>query len=125
MRRTFQKITKPSGTPVMSWRYAVGDCADPERIEWHVLERLTLDLLADLFCAARSGALNQASRSASIFGIVGQPNHALLPLPRSGKWLAGVNQSRPEKPVQNRFQPPSAGGLVRARRCTTVPQSVA
>ena len=29
VRRTFQKITKPSGTPVMSWRNAVGNCANP------------------------------------------------------------------------------------------------
>ena len=29
VRRTFQKITKPSGTPVMSLRNAVGSCANP------------------------------------------------------------------------------------------------
>ncbi len=29
MRRTFQKITNPSSTPVMSRRNAVGDCASP------------------------------------------------------------------------------------------------
>ena len=29
VRRTFQKIGKPSGTPVMSWRNAVGICATP------------------------------------------------------------------------------------------------
>ena len=91
----------------------------------HVLERLKLDLRSDLLLPRLVQGVEPTSRSASIFGSSGQPNQAPLPLPRSGRWLAGVKKSRPEKPVQKRFQPPSAGGLVRARRCTTMPQSVA
>ena len=76
------------------------------------------------FSAAWSGAENHASRSASRRGLVGQPNQASCPLPRSGWWLPGTETSRPSQVVQKTFQPPCAGGSFLARRCTSVPQSI-
>src|SRR5580658_2213963 len=77
------------------------------------------------FCAARSGASNQAARSSSSFGSVGQPNQAFAPLPRNGKCPPGLATVRPVQEVQNTFQPPLSGGSLLARRVTSVPQSVA
>src|SRR6185312_5364803 len=77
------------------------------------------------FCAATSGASNHESRSVSISGSVGQPNHEPAPLPRIGKWPPGSATDRPDQDVQNAFQPPLSGGSREARRATSVDQSIA
>src|SRR5277367_713779 len=77
------------------------------------------------FCAPMSGASNHESRNDSIFGSVGQPNHAPLPLPRRGKCPPGSATDRPDQDVQKTFQPPLSGGSREARRATSVDQSMA
>jgi hypothetical protein len=67
---------------------------------------------ANLLCAARSGASNHWSRSASSFGLVAQPYGACSPLPRSMIWLAGVRQSIAGKPPAAMFKPPRASGFL-------------
>src|SRR5262249_40582081 len=79
---------------------------------------------ANFFWAARSGALNQASTSSSSFGSLGQPNHALSPLLRSGMLRAGDSISGADVQVWNRFQPPLSIGSFEARRVISVPQSL-
>ena len=54
----------------------------------------------------------------------GQPNQALVPLPRSGKCAAGSTKSTEEKAVNSIDQPPRSTGSREVRRCTVVPQSV-
>ena len=74
-RLTFQNVGWPLSTPVMFLRIAGGRDRLAERNIGHVLERLQLDLRRQASSARRgSWRWNQASRSASIFGLVGQPN---------------------------------------------------
>jgi hypothetical protein len=56
------------------------------------------------FSASGSGASNQASRSASSRGLVGQPDQALAPWPRIGWWLPGTETSSPSQVVQKTLQ---------------------
>ena len=74
--------------------------------------------------AASSGASNHWSRRVSSRGLVGQPNQPSSPLPRIGRWLAGLATVMPSYVVQKMPQPPLSGGSLLARRCTRVPQSV-
>jgi hypothetical protein len=56
-------------------------------------------------CAARSGASNQARRSRSKAGTLGQPNQAPCPLAQE-LHHAGLMASSPFQVVWNMFQPP-------------------
>src|SRR6202023_1787758 len=78
-----------------------------------------------LFCAARSGALNQASTSASILSSVGQPNHALSPPARTRLLTAGEKKSGAEVQVWKMLQPFFSTGSLEVRRVIRVPQSLA
>src|SRR5205085_7015610 len=80
---------------------------------------------ASFFCAERSGALNQSSISASIFGSVGQPNQAFSPLARTGRLTAGEKKSGAEVQVWKMLQPAFSTGSFEVRRVINVPQSLA
>jgi len=56
---------------------------------------------------------------------VGQPNHALAPLPRSAELSAGLAMSGATNQVKKMFQPPLSTVSWDARRVISVPQSIA
>src|SRR5258705_13238316 len=74
---------------------------------------------------AASDSRANSARSFSIGSLVGQPNHALSPLPVSTEEVTGVIVSNDVDQVWKMFQPPWAGGSFLARRATIVDQSIA
>jgi len=57
--------------------------------------------------AVRSGRWRQATHCAAFQALaLGQPNHALSPLPRRARLPAGLDMSAPLNVVMKAFQPP-------------------
>ena len=112
-------------TPEMFERNAVGRMNCPVGMKGTNSNARCCTAFAAFFDAAASGALNQASRSSSIFASVGQPNQALSPVPRIGKLTAGLTMSGPTSQVWKIDQPPFSTGSLTARRVISVPQSPA
>src|SRR5947207_11946975 len=72
-----------------------------------------------------SGSRAKSARSFSMGSLVGQPNHALSPLPVSTDEVTGVMVSNDVDHVWKMFQPPWGGASFFARRATIVDQSMA
>src|SRR5207248_3305908 len=74
-----------------------------------------------------AGSVSRAksARSFSMGSLVGQPNHALSPLPVRTEEVTGVMVSNDVDHVWKMFQPPWGGGSFFARRATIVDQSIA
>src|SRR6516165_6796641 len=96
---------------------------------WHIRDfvgiGLHLDVGGELLLHREVGRLEPGSINASILASVGQPNHALSPLPRTRILTAGEKKSGAENQVWKMLQPPLSIGSLEVRRVIRVPQSLA
>src|SRR4030095_3041629 len=97
-------------SPEMFERYAVGKMNCPVGMNGTNSNALCCTASVAFFEEAASVALNHASRTSSILRSVGQPNHALSPVPRMGKFTAGFTISGPTSQVWEIDQPPLSIG---------------
>ena len=96
-----------------------------ERDEWNGLERLHLKRIGDPLLRGHVGRGEPSVPQGLDLGIIGPAEPGIGAVDRNMGCAAGVAVSAPALNVKNTLQPPFATGSLRARRVSTVPQSIA